>query len=61
MVEVAHEALLREWPLLADWIAQRRDGFVRRDEVLRDAAEYFERDVDAVRAALPEVGDPWAS
>jgi formylglycine-generating enzyme required for sulfatase activity len=39
-VEVAHEALLREWAPLADWIDQRREALVRRAEVLRDAARW---------------------
>ena len=39
-VEVAHEALLREWDLLADWIQGRREALVRRAEVLRDARRW---------------------
>jgi hypothetical protein len=39
-VEVAHEALLREWDLLADWIQERREALVRRAEVLRDARRW---------------------
>jgi hypothetical protein len=30
-VEVAHEALLREWPRLAGWIDEQRDDVVRRE------------------------------
>ncbi|MEA3275130.1 MAG: formylglycine-generating enzyme family protein [Pseudomonadota bacterium] len=41
-VEVAHEALLREWPLLADWIDQQREAFLRRDEVRRSARRWDE-------------------
>jgi formylglycine-generating enzyme required for sulfatase activity/energy-coupling factor transporter ATP-binding protein EcfA2 len=39
-VEVAHEALLRQWAPLVDWIDQRREDLVRRAEVLRDAARW---------------------
>jgi hypothetical protein len=42
-VEVAHEALLREWPRLADWIRTQREALIRRDEVLRDAARWDAR------------------
>jgi hypothetical protein len=42
-VELAHEALLREWAPLADWIDQHRETLVRRDEVLRDAARWDAR------------------
>ena len=42
-VEVAHEALLREWPRLAVWIRTRREALIRRDEVRRDAARWDER------------------
>ena len=41
-VEVAHEALLRQWAPLADWIDQRREALVRRAEVLRDAKRWDE-------------------
>jgi formylglycine-generating enzyme required for sulfatase activity len=39
-VEVAHEALLRQWTPLTDWIDQRREALVRRSEVLRDAERW---------------------
>jgi formylglycine-generating enzyme required for sulfatase activity len=39
-VEVAHEALLRRWAPLTDWIDQRREALVRRAEVLRDAERW---------------------
>jgi len=41
-VEVAHEALLRQWAPLADWIDQRREALLRRAEVLRDAERWDE-------------------
>ena len=35
--EVAHEALIREWPLLREWLAQDRDG-LRLQRALTDTA-----------------------
>ncbi len=37
VVEVAHEALLREWPRLAAWIEQRRDAFALAERVRTEA------------------------
>ncbi|MFN0104705.1 MAG: SUMF1/EgtB/PvdO family nonheme iron enzyme [Bryobacteraceae bacterium] len=37
IVEVAHEALLREWPKLAGWIDQRRDAFRLAERVRTEA------------------------
>jgi len=31
MIEVAHEALLREWPKLANWIEERKHAFVLQE------------------------------
>jgi hypothetical protein len=42
-VEVAHEALLREWTRLAEWIRTQREALIRRDEVLRDAVRWDAR------------------
>lgn len=41
-VEVAHEALLREWPRLAGWIEENRDG-VRIHRALTSAAQEWQR------------------
>ncbi len=37
VIEVAHEALLREWPKLAGWIGQRREAFRLADRVRTEA------------------------
>jgi hypothetical protein len=37
IVEVAHEALLTEWPTLSDWINQRRDAFRLASRVRAEA------------------------
>ena len=36
-VEVAHEALLREWPRLREWIASRHEALRLRDKVADEA------------------------
>jgi hypothetical protein len=38
VIEVAHEALLREWPRLAGWIDQRREAFHLAERVRTEAA-----------------------
>jgi hypothetical protein len=43
-VEVAHEALLREWPKLSEWIAQRREAFRLADRVQTEAKAWREED-----------------
>lgn len=50
-IEVAHEALLREWKLLADWIARTKDdrGQLRLAE--REAAEWDRRGRDFLPSA----------
>jgi len=40
VVEVAHEALLREWPRLADWIAKRAEDLLIRRHAESAAAEW---------------------
>ncbi|MFI7589599.1 helix-turn-helix domain-containing protein [Spongisporangium articulatum] len=41
-LELAHEALVSEWPRLAGWIAADRDG-LRQQRVLTEAAQEWER------------------
>jgi len=49
-LEVAHEALFRNWPLLKDWIDARKDQFLMRKRLQRDAAEWARRgEPDAFR------------
>ncbi len=49
-LEVAHEALFRNWPLLKNWIDGRKDQFVMRKRLQRDAAEWVRRgEPDAFR------------
>jgi WD40 repeat protein/DNA-binding XRE family transcriptional regulator len=41
-VEVAHEALIREWPTLREWLAENREG-LRLHRRLTEAAQEWER------------------
>ncbi len=43
LVEVAHEVLLREWPLLRDWIADRREALRLRDRIVTEANAWVEQ------------------
>ena len=40
-VQIAHEALLRTWPRLADWIAESRDDLRSRQRISRAAGEWL--------------------
>ncbi|WP_295882765.1 SUMF1/EgtB/PvdO family nonheme iron enzyme [uncultured Thiohalocapsa sp.] len=42
VVEVAHEALFRAWPALADWIGRRKEALIRGPQVQRDARRWHE-------------------
>ncbi len=42
-VEVAHEALLREWPLLRDWIKHRREALRLRDRIVAEAKAWADQ------------------
>jgi len=45
--EVAHEALLREWPRLVDWLEEDREGRRLRQHLIGAAREWQERGKDA--------------
>jgi Sulfatase-modifying factor enzyme 1 len=47
-VEVAHEALLREWPRLKDWIAERTDDLRLWRQAQSAAAEWLRAGRDAI-------------
>ena len=44
LVEVAHEALLREWPTLANWIELRREAFGLANRVRTEAQAWMSGD-----------------
>ena len=45
-VQVAHEALLRSWPRLWQWITEDRDAIVERHHVREAAAEWLRMNRD---------------
>ena len=47
-VEVAHEALIRHWPLLQQWLNENRD-MLRLRESLREAAQEWEANRETLR------------
>ena len=46
-VEITHEALLREWPLLREWIDEARASLLVRQELEASAADWASRGKDA--------------
>ena len=41
VVEVAHEALIREWPTLRDWLNQDREGLIRHRQLTADVNDWL--------------------
>lgn len=41
VVEVAHEALIREWPTLRDWLNQNREGLILHRQLTEDANDWL--------------------
>lgn len=41
VVEVAHEALIREWPTLRDWLNQNRQGLILHRQLTEDANDWL--------------------
>ena len=46
VVEVAHEALIREWPTLRDWLNQNRQGLILHRQVTEDTNDWIKLDRD---------------
>jgi hypothetical protein len=40
LVEIKHESLLRNWPLLVDWVREKREQHLRRSQFSRMAEEW---------------------
>jgi WD40 repeat protein/class 3 adenylate cyclase len=62
-VEVAHEALIREWPTLREWLTQDREGLLLHRQITEAAHEWelLERDVGSVyRGARLAQAREWA-
>ena len=41
VVEVSHEALIREWPTLRDWLNQDREGLIRHRQLTGDVNDWL--------------------
>lgn len=42
-VEVSHEALIREWPRLVEWLREARESILLQQKISEDATEWQER------------------
>ena len=47
VVEVAHEALIREWPTLRQWLAEDRDGLILHRQLSDDTAGWLRLEKDS--------------
>lgn len=47
VVEVAHEAIIREWPTLRQWLNENREGLLRHRQLTEDAQEWEKLGRDA--------------
>jgi hypothetical protein len=41
VVEVAHEALIREWPTLREWLNQNRQGLILHRQLTEDTNDWL--------------------
>ncbi len=63
-IEVAHEALIREWPTLREWLSENREGLRLHHHLTRAAEEWqlLDRDPSALyRGARLAGAQDWAS
>jgi tetratricopeptide (TPR) repeat protein len=63
IVEVAHEALIREWPTLREWLSQDRQGLILHRQLTQDTQEWHKLAQDAgilYRGARLEAALAWA-
>jgi WD40 repeat protein/class 3 adenylate cyclase len=63
LVEVSHEALIREWPLLRRWLDEDREGLQLHRRLTDDASEWvrYERDPGMLyRGARLSAAQEWA-
>jgi len=47
VVEVAHEALIREWPTLRDWLNQNRQGLILHRQLTEDTNDWLKLERDS--------------
>ena len=57
-LEVAHEALLREWPTLTEWIEDCREALRLRDRVVEETRTWVAQDRPTIRLWKHELLDP---
>ncbi|MGH8589962.1 MAG: TIR domain-containing protein [Gammaproteobacteria bacterium] len=60
-VEVAHEALLRAWPRMAEWLKQERGFLVWREEIARNRARWEAGDRDLLGGRELAIAQGWRS
>ena len=63
-VEVAHEALIREWPTLREWLAQDREGLILHRHLTETAHEWelMEREISVLyRGSRLAQANEWAA
>jgi len=63
-VEVAHEALIREWPTLRGWLAADRQGLILQQRLTEDAGEWMKTGRDPgllYRGSRLEQVSAWAA
>ena len=46
VIEVAHEALIREWPTLREWLAKDRQGLILHRQLTQDTQEWIKLEQD---------------
>ncbi len=64
VVEVCHEALIREWPTLRDWLNQDREALIRHRQLTGDVNDWLSLDRDPgalYRGARLEQTLAWAA
>jgi hypothetical protein len=44
VIDVAHEALIRHWPLLRQWVDENRDALTKKRTFEENAQEWLEKD-----------------
>ena len=57
-VEVAHEALIREWPRLQEWLDEDRDSLRLQRHLTAAATAWDQRGQDSERAVPRAPGSP---
>ena len=59
--EVAHEALLREWPRLRGWLAEDAEGRRLHEHLIRSARDWDKRGRDTAEGSTVALASPRCS